>query len=117
VLHGCCCWLLHGEWLSQQPDAPAAQHISLTEAAPAPRLTLRKRRRRLQKSGQSAKSAAAGGSPRRAAIRARRSPSSPMVIAEPVLPLADSSLIPALFWQFLQPRQHRRCSQNQRREW
>ena len=99
VLHGGLLAALHGEWLSQQPDAPAALQISLTEAAPAPVPEVAQAATQAaKKSGQPAKSAAADGSPRRAAIRAPAQPviADAVIAAEPVLPLADSSLIPAL---------------------
>jgi hypothetical protein len=104
VLHGGLLAALHGEWLSQQPDAPAALQISLTEAAPAPAPDV------AQAATQAAKirtvcEVSSGW--RFTAPRCDPRPAQPVitdaVIAEPVLPLADSSLIPALS-QFLQPR-------------
>jgi hypothetical protein len=99
VLHGGLLAALHGEWLSQQPDAPAALQISLTEAAPAPAPDV------AQAATQAAKirtvcEVSSGW--RFTAPRCDPRPAQPVITdaviaAEPVLPLADSSLIPALF--------------------
>lgn len=98
VLHGLLLAALNGAWLAQQPDAPAALQISLTEVpvavapaaeAPAPAA---------KKATPAAKSNASTGSARRAVIRAPAQAviADAEIAAEPALPLAASQLIPAL---------------------